>query len=134
MTRVLPEPAPATTSTGPSIVVTASLCARFSWASKSSISGCDMAKVYAYASHFAKLWESAVFCDFIFSTGMHVFTKMRLTVAVLFLILSLPHFLGAEDRGLWSNLGIIDIHAHIGSFRGYNIGLQPLLSNLSLYG
>jgi uncharacterized protein len=96
-----------------------------------------MAKVYAYAPNFAKDqqgWESEGFCDFIFSTRMHVFKRMRFMLALLFLFLCLPHFLEAEDRGLWSNLGIIDIHAHIGSFRGYDIGLQPLLTNLNKYG
>jgi len=34
----------------------------------------------------------------------------------------------------WSQYGIIDIHAHIGTFRGYDLGLETLLENLRKYG
>ncbi len=34
----------------------------------------------------------------------------------------------------WFQYGIIDIHAHIGTFRGYDLGLETLLENLTKYG
>jgi len=34
-----------------------------------------------------------------------------------------------SDLG-WSEYGIIDIHAHIGSFRGFDLKTETLLSNL----
>lgn len=40
----------------------------------------------------------------------------------------------APDKGKWANLGVVDVHAHIGSFRGYNIGSDVLLQNLRNYG
>jgi predicted TIM-barrel fold metal-dependent hydrolase len=40
----------------------------------------------------------------------------------------------AEPAGRWSADGIIDAHAHIGSFSGYEIGLDPLLPNMRCYG
>lgn len=34
----------------------------------------------------------------------------------------------------WEKLGIIDIHAHIGSFKGYDISKSTLLANVRKYG
>jgi len=36
--------------------------------------------------------------------------------------------------GLWREHGIIDIHAHIGSFKGYDLSTPTLLSNIERYG
>lgn len=48
------------------------------------------------------------------------------TYALLFAL-----FLAAGD---WSSMEIIDAHAHIGSFRGFDVSLQTLLENMNRYG
>lgn len=39
-----------------------------------------------------------------------------------------------EGKGIWSAYRVIDIHAHIGSFRGFDIGTATLLDNVRRYG
>ena len=38
------------------------------------------------------------------------------------------------NAGSWEKLGIIDSHAHIGSFKGFDIGKNTLLANVRKYG
>lgn len=41
----------------------------------------------------------------------------------------------AQKRsGVWSEYRIIDIHAHIGSFKGYDLSTPTLMSNIERYG
>jgi len=40
----------------------------------------------------------------------------------------------ANISGLWSEHRIIDIHAHIGSFKGYDLSTPTLMSNIERYG
>ncbi len=40
----------------------------------------------------------------------------------------------ANISGLWSEYRIIDIHAHIGSFKGYDLSTLTLMSNIERYG
>lgn len=39
-----------------------------------------------------------------------------------------------KETGMWSGFGIIDIHAHMGTFRGYDLSASTLLTNLNRYG
>ena len=36
--------------------------------------------------------------------------------------------------GIWGDHLVIDIHAHIGSFRGFDLSMPTLLDNLDRYG
>jgi predicted TIM-barrel fold metal-dependent hydrolase len=40
----------------------------------------------------------------------------------------------ANTSGVWSEYRIIDIHAHIGSFKGYDLSTSTLMSNITRYG
>ena len=40
----------------------------------------------------------------------------------------------AEASTNWSEDRIIDIHAHIGTFRGYDLSLETLMDNMKRYG
>lgn len=55
---------------------------------------------------------------------------------LLLLLVLLPLLAVAQQAPSrkWNELGIIDIHAHTGSFRGYAIGPDILLQNLQQYG
>src|SRR5207249_3731315 len=55
-------------------------------------------------------------------------------VILLLLALALPGANPETATGKWSELGIIDVHAHTGSFRGYAIGADVLLQNVQRYG
>lgn len=50
---------------------------------------------------------------------------------VLVCLLLFSSFLSAED---WSAYNIIDVHAHIGNFRGFDLNLATLLDNMQRYG
>lgn len=54
------------------------------------------------------------------------------TTSVLIWLMFASHCFAAD--GDWAQYGIIDIHAHIGTFRGYDLGLETLLENLKKYG
>lgn len=41
---------------------------------------------------------------------------------------------GQPKAGLWQAYQIIDIHAHIGSFRGYDLSTPTLMENIQRYG
>lgn len=53
-----------------------------------------------------------------------------------FLLLILCLFSSGCNRGAgkWHELGIIDIHGHIGSFKGYDLSTETLLKNVHEYG
>lgn len=36
--------------------------------------------------------------------------------------------------GIWSKYEIIDIHAHIGTFKGYDLSIKTLMANINRYG
>lgn len=38
------------------------------------------------------------------------------------------------SSGVWGSYGMIDIHAHIGTFRGYDLSTPTLMSNVQKYG
>jgi len=63
--------------------------------------------------------------------GYDKIVPMR-TPLVLILLLFSAQCYGSEAG--WSQYGIIDIHAHIGTFRGYDLGLETLLESLRRYG
>ena len=46
----------------------------------------------------------------------------------------LAALIGADNPGIWASYGIVDIHAHIGTFRGYDLGVENLLDNMKRYG
>lgn len=39
-----------------------------------------------------------------------------------------------NSSGVWSEYRIVDIHAHIGSFKGYDLSTPTLMSNIERYG
>ncbi len=39
-----------------------------------------------------------------------------------------------QSTGRWQDYGIIDVHGHIGSFKGYDLSTETLLSNVREYG
>lgn len=42
--------------------------------------------------------------------------------------------MGRQTGGLWASDRIIDIHGHIGEFRGFDLSTETLLSNINRYG
>lgn len=58
-------------------------------------------------------------------------TRRLLTALALLTLLAAGQ---PQTAGKWKGLGIIDVHAHTGSFRGYDIGPDALLQNLLQYG
>ena len=40
----------------------------------------------------------------------------------------------AEEPGIWTDDRIIDIHAHVGSFEGYDLSIGTLLENMDRFG
>ena len=51
-----------------------------------------------------------------------------------FLASILVALIGADSAGVWAPYQIIDIHAHIGTFRGYDLSVDNLLDNMKRYG
>ena len=58
----------------------------------------------------------------------HVALKMRIVCLIIAFLTATAA--GSEN----SNYEIIDVHAHIGNFRGYDLSLNNLLQNLQRYG
>ena len=54
--------------------------------------------------------------------------KTCLIIVFLFLALTI------QADGIWQEHQMIDIHAHIGTFRGYDLSLETLLDNMKRYG
>ncbi len=55
---------------------------------------------------------------------------MKVILLVLLVLVSVI----AETGEVWSDYRIIDIHAHIGTFRGYDLSVENLLDNMKRYG
>ncbi len=56
--------------------------------------------------------------------------NLYLLIALLTAVCSLAE----NDPESWSDLNIVDVHAHIGNFRGYDLSLDNLLQNIQNYG
>jgi hypothetical protein len=46
----------------------------------------------------------------------------------------LAALIGSDSPSVWAPYGIIDIHAHIGTFCGYDLSVENLLDNMKRYG
>src|SRR5207237_771547 len=56
---------------------------------------------------------------------------MQKSLLLLAYFLLFAFVISADD---WSSLNIVDAHAHIGTFRGFEIGLETLLQDMNTFG
>lgn len=59
--------------------------------------------------------------------------RLLLIPIFLLLVAAMPTF-AEGDGSEWSDLEIIDIHAHVGTFSGYDLSLATLLKNVDKFG
>lgn len=59
--------------------------------------------------------------------------RRHLAVALL-AALGLGNQAGADEDAIWRTAAAIDVHAHLGTFQGYDLSLETLLANMDRHG